>query len=741
MKKKMFICLLISLFLLPIQVKADSNVIYSETINAVDGVRYENFLVYYHYNETLVTGTNVWGYEVSVDENNVVIEVGTNVKMQPGGYALSAHGTKKTLLQNVQIGDIVSVDLGQMHVEIVRDPVQSSYFRSLSNLTLANNRYQAAFMRHTQMETEVIQSLLQEMETDFQKLYDLYALQSLTLEQQEMIVTYGNQIERNKDMVIYRTTNSSSIEMRALWHRPNATSIKEENLNGLIRFLDKVQELGFNTIYLETFWNGYASYRSEILETHPKLDLFQYGSEYGNDYTLAFITEANKRNIDVHAWVHTFNAGNNTYLSNQIQSDWLVENYQGDTLHPNTYGGSYYLDPSNPEVLTFVNSFLTEMTEKYNFAGIQLDYIRYYDNNYQTNPIRDSGYNAQAEALFQAKYGLSGDTRTLILTPEYRLMWNEWRQQNITSAVKLFSENLRAINPKIIISADVVPDITEARNTYMQDWLTWVQNGYIDLLCPMIYTSSVDRVEAVSKELYDQLGNMAFLSSGIASIYYNNSILNQLEQINATALTGGSAIFASHNVVGNEDAEASLQVGIFRNTALTPFDEIETLTVVQVSRLKELISAEIDDVNIKNMFLLKLDELLSMPGKNPSDYQKLKIKVDFIQTITPYLQDEILDEIVTLELSKFAHILDTRITRELIQYGHYSPENEDRPNPDDFDYPNEEPQNPDPVDPTPENPDDETESPNGLIAFISIGVLLILIIQRFVFMMIKRRKI
>src|SRR5690606_33501589 len=105
-----------------------------------------------------------------------------------------------------------------------------------------------------------------------------------------------------------------------------------------------------------------------------------------------------------------------------------------------------------------------------NFAGIQYDYIRYYDNNFNSTPIRDSGYGENAEKKFKEAYNLNGDVRTLVKQLNYRSMWNEWRQNNISSAVARYSKKIHSVNPDLIVSAAVVSNLQNAREIYMQDW-------------------------------------------------------------------------------------------------------------------------------------------------------------------------------------------------------------------------------------------------------------------------------
>lgn len=692
-----------------IEVQASSDVIVSTTIDAKDSTRETDYLVYFSYNSSKRTPANQWGFEIAVDSNNMVIETSTNVTMEEGGFALSGHGVKRDMLMNVRVGDIVEVDLTSMTVVIRRDEVLSAYFLSQRSSEQANAFLAVASEAPLFFDVERVTQLVSDINLSMAQVEALMQKEELSTTDLANLRMYATQIGRLSDQVFYQTRKSQKLETRALWHRPNAASLKETSLAELIRFMDRVADLGFNTIYVETFWNGYVSYRSEILETHPNIASFSYGAEYGNDYIKAFIGEANKRGIDVHAWTHTFNAGNATNIASAIQNEWLVENYQGQTLHPNVYGGSYYLDPSNEDVLEFVETMFLEMMDNYNFAGIQLDYIRYYDNNFNQTPIRDSGYGALPEARFKEEMQVSGDVRTAVLTTSGREKWDQWRMQNITNAVARFSDVLRSAHPDVIISADVVGNIASARATYMQDWLTWVRRGYIDLLCPMIYTGSSDMVFDLSQTIFNSMGNLSFLTSGIAPIYYGHSTMANFNQVLAGGVFGGQAIFASQNVIGLQDVEDSLRYGAFREEAVSLFTRPNIAMPIMLTYLREHIHTFTEDDLGKNIFLEKLDAITNISFSNAKEFEDGIQELELLSLLTYYLQDETLRDVLQTEIERIQHYLDVWVSRDLIRLGYYDPATQTRPKASDFTYPVvEEPT--DPTDPTePTDPLDPTE--------------------------------
>jgi uncharacterized lipoprotein YddW (UPF0748 family) len=80
--------------------------------------------------------------------------------------------------------------------------------------------------------------------------------------------------------------------------------------------------------------------------------------------------------------------------------------------------------------------------------------------------------------------------------------YTQWRCDRITRLVEAVSHEAKQVRPGIDISAAVFRDYPGCRRTVAQDWVHWVEQGYLDFLCPMDYTESDIRFET---EVADQL--------------------------------------------------------------------------------------------------------------------------------------------------------------------------------------------------------------------------------------------
>jgi uncharacterized lipoprotein YddW (UPF0748 family) len=50
-------------------------------------------------------------------------------------------------------------------------------------------------------------------------------------------------------------------------------------------------------------------------------------------------------------------------------------------------------------------------------------------------------------------------------------------------------QTVKAVKPAALLSVAVVPDPQEAEDRRLQDWRGWIDDGLVDVICPMAYTA------------------------------------------------------------------------------------------------------------------------------------------------------------------------------------------------------------------------------------------------------------
>lgn len=274
-------------------------------------------------------------------------------------------------------------------------------------------------------------------------------------------------------------------EYRAMWvTRYELTSTK--NIDELI---SKAVSHNFNTLFVQVCGRGTAFYDSALLPKDSSVPSFDPLSEV--------LSRAQKKNIEIHAWVNTLYVWSNKekpqapeHVLNQHQN-WLL-------CYGQNTDGSYFLNPALPEVRQHVTNICLEIAKKYPVAGVHLDYTRLPGKKFSSNDeiaCRD----------FEKKNGV--DPRALLKNKEvairlygqeeykeYLAKWDQYNRTNINILVKEISQSLAKEKPNVLLSAAVVADYELANNNYYQDWAQWLADGYVDLIVPMAYSTREDVV-------------------------------------------------------------------------------------------------------------------------------------------------------------------------------------------------------------------------------------------------------
>jgi uncharacterized lipoprotein YddW (UPF0748 family) len=68
---------------------------------------------------------------------------------------------------------------------------------------------------------------------------------------------------------------------------------------------------------------------------------------------------------------------------------------------------------------------------------------------------------------------------------EFPDQWRLFRQSQLTALVARLRSTVKTALPSALVSAAVMPDAALAARERFQDWRTWLDNGFLDALCPV----------------------------------------------------------------------------------------------------------------------------------------------------------------------------------------------------------------------------------------------------------------
>ncbi|AFY41435.1 glycoside hydrolase family 10 protein [Nostoc sp. PCC 7107] len=337
-------------------------------------------------------------------------------------------------------------------------------------------------------------------------------------------------------------------EIRAVW-LDRGTIVRAGGEKKLAEVFDRLAQSGINTVFFETLNASYPIYPSKVA---PQQNPLIRG---WNPLAVA-VKLAHERDMELHAWVWTFAAGNQRH--NQVinvhpdypgpvlaaHPDWANYDNKGNTIPPGQT--KPFFDPANPELRQYLLKLFAEIVTEYQVDGLQLDYIRY--------PFQDPfagrsyGYGQAARAQFQKLTGVD----PLTISPTQGELWQKWtefRTQQVDSFVAEVSQMVRQKREDLILSVAVFPLPERERiQKLQQHWEVWARRGDIDVIVPMTYAQDTARFQRLAQPWIasSQLGS-TLLVPGIRLLSLPNlAAFDQLQLIRDLPASG-YALFAAEN--------------------------------------------------------------------------------------------------------------------------------------------------------------------------------------------------
>ncbi len=529
---------------------------YSVTVmpfNGINGVRGENQVIIYRNQPS--TQTNMYGYEIAVDSNgfSVAESYSGNISIPAGGFSVSAHGTAVSALENAYMrGQVVMVDSAKKRVIIINTP--DLCINSASDmLSTALTEFEAAKKAYLNIPYSDISEQAEQLKEQLVQAENAIKQGDIPTARQICASVY-----EKADILRYTTIESRKAQNRAMWYRAYETS--DEQVRETI---EKMVSLNVNTIYLESFYDGYFIGYIDV-------DGIEHSQNTGSyDALEGFVRIGHEYGIEVHAWCENFFTGylnkDGTLSSPILQkySDKLLMDSEGNEFYYYNERATFvFLNPNDRVCRDLVLSVYRQIIEKYDVDGLHLDYIRFPELNYGKN---DYGYNEDIIADFAKATGIQGDPRKFADGSSNKKAWTEFRCGIITSFVGEVFDMVCDTDPDIWLSCAIYPDQNYAKNSIFQDVETWVNNGWMDEVFSMTYSGDNDFVYQNAAHYAKICKDKCFYSTGLAA-FMDTSKLNFAYQLTDVAKAGadGVAVFALSNI-SPDTYQYQITLGGFRD--------------------------------------------------------------------------------------------------------------------------------------------------------------------------------
>lgn len=360
-------------------------------------------------------------------------------------------------------------------------------------------------------------------------------------------------------------------EVRALWVVRFTMTSRE----AVLEMVDEAERAGINTLIVQVRGRADAFYDSEI---EPRGEAVREGE--GFDPLALAVEEAHRRSMAVHAWVNTHLVWGPTerprspdHLVN-AHPDWLavprelgrelvaVDPFDRrfvDRLVEHAAANDHavegiYTSPSHLGVQDRVHAVWLDLARRYDLDGLHFDYIRFPSAQY------DYSLGALERFRLWVRPRLGAD-RFRALDEAYEddlyafvegepASWDAFRREQITRLVERIYRDVKAMKPRLVVSAAVIADREVAFGDRFQDWAAWLRDGILDVAVPMAYTPDRDRFHGLIEDARTAVGDRRRVWAGIGA--YMNTASGTVEMIDIARRegAGGVVLFSYDWAVG-----------------------------------------------------------------------------------------------------------------------------------------------------------------------------------------------
>lgn len=360
-------------------------------------------------------------------------------------------------------------------------------------------------------------------------------------------------------------------EVRAMWV-VRFTMAREDAIRTMV---DDAEAAGINTLLVQVRGRADAFYESSL---EPPGESMPEGPEFD---PLALTTAlAHERGMAVHAWVNTHlvwgpaaRPVDRRHLLH-THPDWLavprdlgrelagvdpfeprfvdrLVQYAAD--NPSTVEG-VYSSPSHPEVQDRVHAVWLDLATRYELDGIHFDYIRFPSAEYDYSigaleRFRLWLRGVLPPARFQ-QLDAAYDADLFAMVDGEAALWADFRRAHVTRLVERIHRDVKAVRPRLTISAAVIADTGLALDDRFQEWPDWLDRGLIDVAVPMAYTPDADRFAELVRDARRTVDDPTRVWAGIGA--YMNPAEGTLDMIDLARREslGGVVLFSYDWTVG-----------------------------------------------------------------------------------------------------------------------------------------------------------------------------------------------
>ncbi len=316
-----------------------------------------------------------------------------------------------------------------------------------------------------------------------------------------------------------QSSAQSAPELRGVWLTTTANSALATPAD-TAETMRRLRATGLNTVYVETWKNGYTQFPSKVLhatigvDRRPALiaadptDPADRHRAAGRDLLGEAVVEAHRNGLVFVAWFEYGFMAAHQNTDNHLRRmfpQWMTTTRDGELV--SEQNPFVWMNPLRPECQDFLLGIILEAVEKYDLDGVQLD-------DRIAWPVT-MGYDNYTRKVYAAEHD-GAEPPDDPHDPD----WVAWRADKVSQFAQRLYTELKKARPNLIVSISpaVYPWSLEH---YACDWPSWAQRGWMTEFVPQNYRYDYDafrttwavQVEAMPG-MTDRLAAGVLLNSG-----------------------------------------------------------------------------------------------------------------------------------------------------------------------------------------------------------------------------------
>ena len=355
-------------------------------------------------------------------------------------------------------------------------------------------------------------------------------------------------------MIVFAIPVFAASELQGLtilgtdWGYEQGSEAQKAKISELLK---TAKEHHYNAVYFqvreagESFYpNENGSWSTMFGETDPGYDPLEYALEIAHAEGLQLYAQFDV--LSAYSLVNRPKSPEHLYSGEG--KIWIVAD---DSFNPIEENATYYLDPTNPLVVSYLKEQIAELVRNYDIDGIHFTHLYYPGNKI-----------SKTAAFIRQHKNINDFSRLDLKT---------YAQTAISSCLEALSVEIKLLKPYLLLSAEVKPLLRETKGVknlepadtyYYQDGISWLNKGLIDVLVPKLHTRS---------KSFNTLFNLYFNASDLRNYIIpslrgddENFRLNDLsKELDYIKKSGGkgSIIFSAEDALRNKpifDEKANL---------------------------------------------------------------------------------------------------------------------------------------------------------------------------------------